>query len=1387
MSVISSVDESIKANGVESYDSGDDWEIGLGNLIINLDADLEKDRRKLEMNRVLSIKSSVKRCEDIAFSCATTVLDGLTNQSAQPPAPVARGNASCKESSKKFKVRKTNSSNVKDKILSLDTLYGIPKVCIGKRQESQGRLTEAIEMNSVADQEKLAKLNTSDVTISCAKGKEEKRVSKTHSRTLKRERDTARTRKEKQGDALVSLKFSGVRAPENDCAVEAEENPCHCEDSEMGDSKGGVGARIMGSSIVVNKLEEIDAPSRTQKTLQVRTRSVGTNTHEPGKACDTPAHMGPCQPGTSVNLEGIVWHETEEGVLVVNVTWRKRTYVGTLLDCTKHDWAPPRFCDSPSTDAETQGGRGRSKRMRLAIPEPALVEPVLPKVRALPHKRRGIGISSKGRRGSLNLLNNCRTPPYYTEEELKTSPLSQGKRKIKAPAELDLTLVTEDVKNGNGKRIRAKSRSAPSTPQGKSDPVFLDQACPSPMLIDCPHPNCNKKYKHINGLRYHQSHAHLDSDRKPDFEVENEDRLTDEEEGGGPLRSLTFSCTETSPSSSSSKKANSPPKLGVVGPLKSRKMMLSTDTGPLITSKSRRHVVTKDGPADDLSNLPIISNMTVVLENCLITDRSSSVEMPKLEAEDMIDKSETDDPTKKELGKTEKCSSSKARGRFIVTPPAPPKLIAIPTTTFSSSSADASCHHSSPTVSLTKAKSLSLKPIKPKLDMIVQPNLPSSTLGTCKESKRKDKQRLKDRHSKDIRTTKSENVHIKMEDSKGMGKDFSISLLKEHLSKQEVSNGLNETQESRMASIRAEADKVYTFTDNAPSPSIGGCSRLDSSSIANGDGTTSKTNSPAYSDISDAADDGGSDGRFNTKLKVNSATESNPIHGMSSRVASGTLKEAQSSPLYQGYDAYCLQGYVHAGQSNSSSFLKVTSTYDGKTKKDDLNEVTEEFKIAESTDAKKKDLCTSSSQSQLQMVMTDAQTTLAQSLYYGQYSRGMKVDQKLLTLSVGGTHGRPAPMEASPEEVHHSKQKGAQTVRDLEHREQKDGQREISMSSVISKGVNSVKASCGSKVGQHSYFELEKQQQQQVKSALITMIKDQRLEPEEYKSAGKDLPEQIQVDSNVSCVNDCEPLCWGRPYPAKYTTLLNQEMGSKGSVELHSDKAKDLDTPPSDSDTKMGVESLNKRQDTHGNEDHEESDDKTNDRDTQGEVNEELKSGSLACGSSALSPQQQSYVQYQHSYPYLHLCEPSNHGYRVMSPALVSSYAGFHYPLYGKTAGREESDLSSQSNSSSMSSKPLSDSAPLELRQHHNHGNLSYHGKSPVPGERGSPEREKDGDQEREPVPFSQHVHTHHHTHLGMGYTLMPGQYDPYPGLSPTAVVSSQKTHNASNESDGKM
>lgn len=44
----------------------------------------------------------------------------------------------------------------------------------------------------------------------------------------------------------------------------------------------------------------------------VRTRSVAVNTADVALATE-PECLGPCEPGTSVNLEGIVWQETEDG------------------------------------------------------------------------------------------------------------------------------------------------------------------------------------------------------------------------------------------------------------------------------------------------------------------------------------------------------------------------------------------------------------------------------------------------------------------------------------------------------------------------------------------------------------------------------------------------------------------------------------------------------------------------------------------------------------------------------------------------------------------------------------------------------------------------------------------------------------------------------------------------------------------------------------------------------------------------------------------------------------------------------------------------------------------------------------------------------------------
>ena len=43
----------------------------------------------------------------------------------------------------------------------------------------------------------------------------------------------------------------------------------------------------------------------------------------------------PCPIGTRVSLGATVWYEDSEGLLVVNVEWRGRTYVGTLIDTSK--------------------------------------------------------------------------------------------------------------------------------------------------------------------------------------------------------------------------------------------------------------------------------------------------------------------------------------------------------------------------------------------------------------------------------------------------------------------------------------------------------------------------------------------------------------------------------------------------------------------------------------------------------------------------------------------------------------------------------------------------------------------------------------------------------------------------------------------------------------------------------------------------------------------------------------------------------------------------------------------------------------------------------------------------------------------------------------------
>lgn len=196
MSVSSSLQQRIKTHGADPDDSGDDWEIGVGNLIIDLDADLEKDRQRLEMNRVLSVKSAVEGREELEYNCSSAgaAFDGLTRASAASEQPFL-----CKEP-KKFKLKRRNSTTDTDRFPSLEIVSGIPKVCVGKRREAQGR---GGEMNSapvpVDSDEPAPLVRTKD-------GKK----GKTQSKGVKREKDSVKTRKEKPSDEFGPLSENGT-------------------------------------------------------------------------------------------------------------------------------------------------------------------------------------------------------------------------------------------------------------------------------------------------------------------------------------------------------------------------------------------------------------------------------------------------------------------------------------------------------------------------------------------------------------------------------------------------------------------------------------------------------------------------------------------------------------------------------------------------------------------------------------------------------------------------------------------------------------------------------------------------------------------------------------------------------------------------------------------------------------------------------------------------------------------------------------------------------------------------------------------------------------------------------------------------------------------------
>ncbi|EMP34770.1 hypothetical protein UY3_08072 [Chelonia mydas] len=289
----STAGKGVDPNAVDTYDSGDDWEIGVGNLIIDLDADLEKDRQKFEMNNstntttTTSSSTSSKDCGGLASSGAnatSALADGLKFASVQPPAP--QGNSSHKETSKS-KVKRSKTSKDANKSLPSAALYGIPEISsAGKRQEVQGRPGEATGMNSALGQSVSSNPNgnnnntsNNNSIASCGKNKEEKPGKTQGSRGSKRDKDAGKSRKDKQHDLQQGHPNGGggsSQAPSGHLygfgakgGGGGSNSPFHCASSTVGEvSKSAPDSGLMGNSILVKKEEEEEENHRRIKKLK---------------------------------------------------------------------------------------------------------------------------------------------------------------------------------------------------------------------------------------------------------------------------------------------------------------------------------------------------------------------------------------------------------------------------------------------------------------------------------------------------------------------------------------------------------------------------------------------------------------------------------------------------------------------------------------------------------------------------------------------------------------------------------------------------------------------------------------------------------------------------------------------------------------------------------------------------------------------------------------------------------------------------------------------------------------------------------------------------------------------------------------------------------------
>ncbi|XP_066923979.1 nuclear pore complex protein DDB_G0274915-like [Clytia hemisphaerica] len=203
----------------------------------------------------------------------------------------------------------------------------------------------------------------------------------------------------------------------------------------------------------------------------------------------------PAPPGTQVNLHGVILHETQDGLLVLNVRWRNQVFSGALIDVEKTKWASERV----SAEGNSELSKFTSTQppiKKLRIPTSALRQQ---------HDDSDSSGSTKKKAGT-------------------TSPTTSGKSKSRTGTskKRGVTASVEPV---------SPPPDDPQTTPKKSKVKPLTNGDAATATFECPETNCRKRYKNKNGLAYHMEKTHPPTPKKAESYEEKDIKSDDSDSG----------------------------------------------------------------------------------------------------------------------------------------------------------------------------------------------------------------------------------------------------------------------------------------------------------------------------------------------------------------------------------------------------------------------------------------------------------------------------------------------------------------------------------------------------------------------------------------------------------------------------------------------------------------------------------------------------------------------------------------------------------------------------------------------------------------------------------------------------------------------------------------